>query len=183
MSSEEVNVWPSVVLTGHDSSKQGKSVYIEPPQPKQATPLTRIVYGAESEPSNGGKIELNNDADLKAFENFDLSKSGFIPTNGCRIMAGEFPAGIDKREDLHRTLSVDIIIVVQGKITCHLDSGEQKLLALVGSWCREVLCMHGQIPVQPNRQRSLVSCCRQIRLKAQLKAMCEAKIRANGSFR
>lgn len=127
MSAEAANSWPNVVVTGHDLSKQGKSVYIDAPQPKQATPLTKIVYGIENESWNG-KIDLNNDDDLKNFQNFNLTKNGFIPKNGCRIMAGEFPAGMNKREDLHRTFSVDIIVVVQGKIICHLDSGEEKTI-------------------------------------------------------
>lgn len=138
--------WPAVLTTGHDG--QGKSVFIESAEAKQATPLTRVVYGT----CDDGPVNVNGDADLSHFAALDLAKSGFIPTHGCRVMAGEFPPGTDRREDLHRTLSVDIVIVVEGQggsiggrqrkagrmltylypVTCHLDSGQIQTIGTGG---------------------------------------------------
>lgn len=76
--------------------------------------------------TNTVPADLNNDLDLRTYENYLDNKPGVMIPNGtvCRI--------VDMRpgatSPMHRTVSLDYGVVLEGEVMLVLDSGEEKLL-------------------------------------------------------
>lgn len=62
-------------------------------------------------------IDLNKSADI-AFENRDYS--GLIPKQGSGVLIIEWPPGADGLAKIHRTMSVDVGVMMVGQSTCFL---------------------------------------------------------------
>ncbi|KAG6988497.1 hypothetical protein G7Y79_00072g097590 [Physcia stellaris] len=111
---------PNIITTGHNSD--GLSTFIDNPKYKAFSPHVGILYGTVGD----GPINLNDNADISAFEAHD--NPGLIPKEGSVVLVAEWPPGTDSIAKIHRTLSVDVGVMIEGEIICQLDSGETRLL-------------------------------------------------------
>ncbi|RMZ90356.1 hypothetical protein DV736_g2407, partial [Chaetothyriales sp. CBS 134916] len=109
---------PNVITTGHDPNT-GASVFIDSPEYKTISPHVGVIYSSDE-----AVLDLNKNADLEAFKARD--HAGLIPKEGAVVLVAEWPPSTNSSEKIHRTLSVDIGVMLQGEIECHLDSGESR---------------------------------------------------------
>jgi quercetin dioxygenase-like cupin family protein len=113
------------VITSHDdSAKAVFSSEIPDELPFQELPDGArfcLGYVTDTVPA-----QLSNDKDIRAYEGYLENKPGVMMPNGtvCRIvdmMPGAW-------SPMHRTVSVDYGVVLEGEVELVLDSGEGKLL-------------------------------------------------------
>lgn len=98
---------PRIITTGHNA--QGLSTFVDNPTYKSFSPHVGIIYSA----GNGDPIDLNNNADISEFERRD--HAGLIPKHGSVVIVAEWPPLADSISKIHRTLSVDVGVVIQGQ--------------------------------------------------------------------
>jgi len=110
---------PNIITTGHNDA--GDSVFVKGAEYRQFDPSVGLVYS-----SDGSTLDLNKEADLNAFSIRD--HASVIPKEGAVVLVAEWSPGSNSESKSHRTLSVDIGIMLQGEIECHLDSGESRLI-------------------------------------------------------
>ncbi|TVY56427.1 hypothetical protein LSUE1_G008879 [Lachnellula suecica] len=110
---------PKIITTGHDAS--GQSVFIPDLEYKVLSPQIGLVYS-----SGGPVLDVNGNADIAAFA--AREKTGVMPTEGSAVAVVEWPPSANSQDSIHRTLSVDIGVIISGQIECHLDSGESRLI-------------------------------------------------------
>ncbi|CZR50654.1 uncharacterized protein PAC_00528 [Phialocephala subalpina] len=110
---------PNIITTSHNN--EGLSVFIESPEYKALSPYVGILYSSDGEPVN-----LNGNADLSKFNAHHFND--LIPKQGNIVLVAEWPAATDSRDHMHRTLSVDVGVMLSGSVECHLDSGESRLV-------------------------------------------------------
>lgn len=89
--------------------------------------MTR-VYGVASVPAN-----LSADVDMDAYTSDDIesnptsyANTGVTITNGVNFLNVDLGPGA--QTVMHRTVTVDFVVVVEGQIELVLDSGERQLL-------------------------------------------------------
>ncbi|KAL2047794.1 hypothetical protein ABVK25_011344 [Lepraria finkii] len=109
---------PKIITTGHNA--EGLSIFINNPQCKNFSPSVGMHYSTGS----SVPIDLNKNADI-AFETRDYS--GLIPKQGSGVLILEWPPGADGLAKIHRTMSVDVGVMMMG-IERHLDSSETRLI-------------------------------------------------------
>ncbi|RJE21055.1 Cupin domain protein [Aspergillus sclerotialis] len=109
---------PTVITTTHNSD--GLSVFRDNPVFKSFSTKVGIVYST----ADNGPVTLSNDKDLADHE----ARNAFalIPTQGSVVLVAEWPPGTEPR--MHRTLSVDVGVMIAGEIELLLDSGETRVL-------------------------------------------------------
>lgn len=98
---------PNIVTTGHDS--EGLSTFIDNPKNKAFSPHIGVLYGTVG----NGPINLNDNADISAFEAHD--SYGLIPKEGSVVLVAEWPPGTDSIAKIHRTMSVDVGVMIAGE--------------------------------------------------------------------
>ena len=98
---------PEIITTGHSS--EGLSTFIENPKYKAFSPYVGGLYGTVGD----GPIDLNDNADIAAFEAHD--NPGLIPKEGSVILVAEWPPGTDSMAKTHRTMSVDVGVMIGGE--------------------------------------------------------------------
>lgn len=98
---------PNIITTGHNS--EGLSTFIDNPKYKAFSPHVGILYGTVGD----GPINLNDNADISAFEAHD--NPGLIPKEGSVVLVAEWPPGTDSIAKIHRTLSVDVGVMIEGE--------------------------------------------------------------------
>lgn len=76
--------------------------------------------------SEGFPHQLANDADMKTYERYLSEPPGITVGNGTVLRTVNFKPGASSH--MHRTLSIDCGVVVDGAILLELDSGETRLL-------------------------------------------------------
>lgn len=96
---------PNIITTGHDAN--GLSTFIDGPEFKAFSPHVGLIYSTDGQP-----LDLNEDADIAAFAARD--HASLVPKEGATVIVVEWPPGTDSRNRIHRTLSVDIGIMIQG---------------------------------------------------------------------
>ena len=106
------------IVTGHDSKGSAK-VLIDGPAQNTRTgsspgQFTTLMWSTDSMPT---KMPIGDDAeDMGA-----RSLGTYPPVNGSRFMIAEYPPGNHPR--MHRTETIDYIIVLDGEIDMELDEG------------------------------------------------------------
>ena len=98
---------PNIITTGHNAD--GLSTFIDNPRYQQFSPHVGIIYSA----ANSGPIDLNKNADISAFEARD--HAGLIPKEGSVVLVAEWPPLADSIAKIHRTMSVDLGVVIVGQ--------------------------------------------------------------------
>ena len=106
------------IITGHDSANKAK-VLIDGPAPNirgnRPGQFTTLMWCSDEMP-----LDMAVGEDV---EDMGARKLGtYPPVNGTRFMISEYPPG--NHPTMHRTETVDYIIVLSGKIDMELDDGE-----------------------------------------------------------
>ncbi|KUL87487.1 hypothetical protein ZTR_04572 [Talaromyces verruculosus] len=108
---------PTVITTTHNPD--GLSVFRDSPGFKLVTERVGLLYStALNQP-----VALAGDGDLIAHE---ARSNRPIPTEGSVVLVAEWPPGA--ASPLHRTLSVDVGVMIAGEVELILDSGESRIL-------------------------------------------------------
>jgi len=96
---------PNLAITGHDSS--GLSVFTTL-APRVLSQNLAVLYSAGKLP-----INLSDAGDIKDHEKGDF---GLVPTDGCRVLVFNIPAGGKDAavSRIHRNLTIDIGILLAG---------------------------------------------------------------------
>jgi quercetin dioxygenase-like cupin family protein len=74
--------------------------------------------------TNGFPVDMTNDADIKHYSSFLSNPPGLTVSNGTVLRHVDFVPG--KPCAMHRTVSLDYGVVLEGEIICELDSGETR---------------------------------------------------------
>ncbi|KAK0615699.1 hypothetical protein B0T17DRAFT_538847 [Bombardia bombarda] len=93
--------------------------------------VANIIYSTEGNP-----VDMNDDKDLKFARDHE---PGIHVANGSVARLIDFAPGIES--PIHRAMSIDYGIVVEGKFQITLDSGEKKIM-LPGDMSVNRGCMH-----------------------------------------
>jgi quercetin dioxygenase-like cupin family protein len=106
------------VITGHSAANKAKVIQdgiatnMRSPRPGQYTTLMWCTDGAPAEMPVGETVE-----DMGA-----RTLGTYPPVNGTRFMIADYPP--NNEPTMHRTETVDYIVVLSGKIDMELDDGE-----------------------------------------------------------
>ncbi|KAL4728675.1 hypothetical protein ACLX1H_005426 [Fusarium chlamydosporum] len=75
--------------------------------------------------TQGFPVDLIRDADIKTYQNYMTNPPGLAVPGGSVLRFVDFPPGAG---DMHRTLSIDYGVVLEGAMKLVLDSGESRMM-------------------------------------------------------
>ena len=84
--------------------------------------------------TEGFPVDLNADKDIKVYETYLEKPPGLTVSGGTVLRHVDFPPR--NTPVMHRTVSLDYGVVLEGSIVCVLDSGEERLMKRGGE------CIH-----------------------------------------
>ena len=112
------------LITGHD--KEGKSIIStavnEHPQQTGVdndSALFALSYCSEAFP-----VDMNDDKDIDAYKKYSSQPPGLVINSGTVLRHVDMKPGL--LSPMHRTVSLDYGIVIEGEIELILDSGERR---------------------------------------------------------
>jgi quercetin dioxygenase-like cupin family protein len=113
-------------ITTHDS--EGKAIFSN--KFKEELPAT-ILPGGDAAfrlgyTSAGFPVDLNKNADLNVYEGYMENAPGITISNGTVLRYVDMSPGL--LSPMHRTVSLDYGVVLEGEIELVLDSGETRLM-------------------------------------------------------
>jgi hypothetical protein len=112
-------------ITTHDDS--GKAVFSNAMENESTMkPLPDNMAFALSYTTEGFPVDLNGDNDIKVYETYLKSPPGLTVSNGTVLRHVDFPPS--NTPVMHRTVSLDYGVVLEGEVICELDSGETRHL-------------------------------------------------------
>lgn len=76
--------------------------------------------------TNGFPVDLNNDSDIEGYKPYLKEAPGLTVSNGTVLRFVDFAPGLDS--PMHRTVSLDYGVVIEGEVELKLDSGETRLM-------------------------------------------------------
>ncbi|KAK5721940.1 hypothetical protein LTR15_006534 [Elasticomyces elasticus] len=140
MTDEQTNLRNlSRFITTHNA--QGKSVVST--QLSDQVPKTSVqdgaAYHASPYSTEQFPVDMNNDKDLESYTRYLTSAPGVVNTTGTVVHIAEFAPGF--LSAMHRTVSLDLVVVLEGEIELVLDSGEKRQLG-PGDQCVQRGTMH-----------------------------------------
>ncbi|KAF2003498.1 hypothetical protein P154DRAFT_520094 [Amniculicola lignicola CBS 123094] len=94
---------------------------------------------AEGYITKGFPVDLNADADISTYSSFLQSPPGLVTSNGTILRFVDMSP--DHFSPMHRTVSLDYGVVIEGEVDCILDSGEVRHLKR-GDLCIQRGTMH-----------------------------------------
>jgi quercetin dioxygenase-like cupin family protein len=125
-------------ITTHNA--EGKAVFFTAlPEESQMTPLPDNMGFALSYATQGFPVDLDNEADIKCYAHFLEDPPGLTVSGGTVLRHVDFVPNTTAA--MHRTVSLDYGVVLEGEIECILDSGEARLLRR-GDVCIQRGTMH-----------------------------------------
>ena len=112
-------------LTTHDP-RTGESIFetsISPAVPEIRVPgaSMQTLYASQGLPH-----QLADNADLTSYKRYLAQPPGIVIGNGTVVRTLVFEPGASSH--MHRTLSIDCGVVIDGQVKLELDSGETRLL-------------------------------------------------------
>lgn len=117
---------PVRIITSHNS--EGKAIISdaipETPKPQQVEDgkaAFYLQYCTEQFP-----VDMNEDKDLAAYQNYTSSAPGLVVSGGTVLRHVDMSPGL--LSPMHRTVSLDYGIVIEGEIELILDSGETRIM-------------------------------------------------------
>ncbi|KAL1957495.1 hypothetical protein VTO42DRAFT_5958 [Malbranchea cinnamomea] len=117
---------PKRFITTHNAD--GKAVFSSTiPETCKTDPLPSgdavfaLGYTTKSFPVN-----LENDSDIKTYQSYLDNAPGLTISNGTVLRYVDMPPG--QVSPMHRTVSLDYGVVLEGEVECILDSGETRIL-------------------------------------------------------
>ncbi|SPO07731.1 related to Cupin domain protein [Cephalotrichum gorgonifer] len=130
--------FPQRYITTHDST--GKSV-LDTSIPSAAPyhVVDDVMDFAQCYVTQGFPTKLSGDADLKTYQEFLANPPGLSVSNGTVLRYVDLAPGGSCV--MHRTVSLDFGIVVEGEVELSLDSGETKVMRR-GDVCIQRATMH-----------------------------------------
>ncbi|KAF2489322.1 hypothetical protein BU16DRAFT_178634 [Lophium mytilinum] len=143
----------SLYVTTHNA--EGKAVFsdrISQEVPKKEIPLgdIQIISSTHEFP-----VDLSNESDIEQYEH-DRKQPMFpgtrriCPDGGTSVCIMSLKPGAGKEGGImHRTMTLDVVVVIEGEIEMHLDSGEKRVLK-PGDSIVERATMHKWINVTPD---------------------------------
>jgi quercetin dioxygenase-like cupin family protein len=112
-------------ITTHDD--QGLAVFSN--QVPAANPMVvnpdNIAF-ALSYTTKSFPIDMKDDGDVSTYQGFLESPPGLTVSNGSVLRHVDIPPGVSCK--MHRTVSLDYGILLEGEVECILDSGEVRAL-------------------------------------------------------
>jgi quercetin dioxygenase-like cupin family protein len=114
-------------ITTHDE-KTGKAIVsdaIDPAGPFELLP-DGIAAFAQCYTTEGFPVDLNNSADIAAYQKYMTKPPGITIGNGTVLRYVDMAPGATS--PMHRTVSLDYGVVLEGEVALVLDSGEERLL-------------------------------------------------------
>ena len=149
-------------ITTHDPST-GKAIFSQASGPHHKLPIQpgvdpevasmNVLYTTHSFPPN-----LSSEQDIEQYSNDRVSglPPGTIsPPAGTSVMIATMAPGSEA--PMHRTMTLDVIVILEGVVELHLDSGEVRTLS-VGDTCVQRGTMHTWKNVTPNDGRMRMLC-------------------------
>ncbi|KAK7537702.1 cupin domain protein [Phyllosticta citricarpa] len=116
---------PNRFITGHNAT--GKAIFEN--ELDETLPITPLPANADfglCYTTKGFPIELNDNADIQVYKSFLQSPPGITVSNGSVIRMVDMPPGVTS--PMHRTVSLDYGVVLEGEVELILDSGEKRLM-------------------------------------------------------
>jgi quercetin dioxygenase-like cupin family protein len=142
----------STYITTHNAD--GKAIFSEKlPTEQHEMAITlgtiKTIWSSHECPMN-----LSTEADIEQYKHDRTSPffSGgrrICPDNGSSIIIMNMKPGGVESSVSHRTMTLDVVLVLEGEIECHLDSGEKRT-AQVGDVIVQRGTMHKWVNVTPN---------------------------------
>lgn len=112
-------------ITTHNA--EGKAVFSS--AIPEAAPIQDLPGDAQFSlcyTTNNFPIDLTNDKDIPAYKSFIESPPGLTVSNGSVLRVVDMKPGLVS--PMHRTVSLDYGVVLEGEVELILDSGEKRLL-------------------------------------------------------
>lgn len=112
-------------ITTHD--ERGDAIFSK--QVSEESPMIPIHDGlsfALSYTTKSFPIDTTSEADIGVYSSFLSSRPGLTISNGSVLRHVDFPPASTGR--MHRTVSLDYGILLEGEVECLLDSGETRML-------------------------------------------------------
>lgn len=130
---------PTRIITTHND--KGKAI-ISSALPEHPTPqvvsngdaIFYLSYATDEYP-----VDMNSDKDLKSYESYASQPPGLVINGGTVLRHVDMAPGITS--PMHRTVSMDYGIVIEGEIELILDSGETRKM-VPGDICIQRGTMH-----------------------------------------
>jgi len=126
-------------ITTHDPAT-GKAVFSTAlPAESTMKPLSDNMGFALSYTTRGFPVDLTDDADIKAYATYIDNHPGLTIPGGSVLRHVDFVPG--ETSAMHRTVSIDYGVVLEGEIEAVLDSGETRMMRR-GDVCIQRGTMH-----------------------------------------
>lgn len=112
-------------------------------------------------------MDLNGDKDIKTYESFLSNAPGLTVSGGTVLRHVDFPPNMTCA--MHRTVSLDYGVVLEGEMECILDSGETKFMKR-GDVCIQRGTLHAwknPHPTEWSRMMFVLQECRPLELGGQ----------------
>ena len=116
---------PNRFITDHSSS--GEAIFLS--EIPESIPFTQIPNDAQFAlcyATNQHPVELSNDADIKVYEHYLSNLPGIVIPGGTVLRYVDMRPGATS--PMHRTVSLDYGVVLEGEVELVLDSGEKRLM-------------------------------------------------------
>ena len=130
---------PKRLVTTHDD--QGKAVIDEAIAPE--LPFYQLAENdalfAQCYVTSGFPTQLEGDCDVKVYQEYINHPPGLTVSGGTVLRYVDIPP--EKTSPMHRTVSLDYGVVLEGEVELILDSGETRLLRR-GDVCIQRATMH-----------------------------------------
>ena len=99
-------------------------------------------------------INLSTEADIEQYKHDSTSPffpggRRICPDHGSSVIVMNMKPGGVQKGVAHRTMTLDVVLVLEGEIECYLDSGEKRT-AKVGDFIIQRGTMHKWVNVTPN---------------------------------
>ncbi|SPO01437.1 related to Cupin domain protein [Cephalotrichum gorgonifer] len=130
---------PLRYITTHDS--EGKATVdtsLAASAPFYELPNKEAAF-AQCYVTNSFPAKLNSDADLAVYKDFLASPPGLTVSGGSVLRYVDMPPGVTS--PMHRTVSLDYGVVIEGEVELVLDSGETRVMKR-GDICVQRATMH-----------------------------------------
>jgi quercetin dioxygenase-like cupin family protein len=143
----------SLYVTTHNA--EGKAVFsdkVSQEPPKMDIPIGHIQIISST---HNFPVNLSTESDIEHYQN-DCKQAMFsgtrriCPDGGTAVCIMSLKPGAGKEGGImHRTMTLDVLVVIEGEIEIHLDSGEKRL-AKAGDSILQRATMHKWINVTRN---------------------------------
>ncbi|OJD34918.1 cupin domain protein [Diplodia corticola] len=112
-------------ITGHD--KEGREIFHD--EVDEAAPMVRLPGDADFAlcyATKGYPIDMSDNKDIATYQSYLTDLPGITISGGSVLRMVDMPPGATS--PMHRTVSLDYGVVLEGEIELMLDSGEKRVM-------------------------------------------------------